>query len=91
MPRARPQFFHLSEAEVWKAMADNAGGAVEAEVTRLVAELTVRLMARAGFVFKLRIWPVRDSARFGDLARIPSASLAVFQRRFQCVPPLLSS
>lgn len=48
MPRARPQFVHLSEAEVRKAIADDAGGAVEAEVTRLVAELTVRLMARAG-------------------------------------------
>jgi hypothetical protein len=48
MPRARPQFVHLSEAEVWKAIAEDAGGAVEAEVTRLVAELTVRLMARTG-------------------------------------------
>jgi hypothetical protein len=32
MPRARPQFVHLSEAEVWKAIAEDAGGAVEAEV-----------------------------------------------------------
>ena len=48
MPRARPQFVDLSEAEVWEAIAGDAGGAVEAEVTRLVAELTIRLMARAG-------------------------------------------
>ena len=44
----RPQFVHLSEAEVWKAIAEDADGSVEAEVTRLVAELTVRLMACAG-------------------------------------------
>ncbi len=48
MPRARPQFVHLSEAEVWKAIAEDVGGSVEAEVTRLVAELTIRLIARAG-------------------------------------------
>jgi hypothetical protein len=48
MPRARPQFVHLSESEVWKAIAEDAGGSVGAEVTRLVAELTIRLMARAG-------------------------------------------
>jgi hypothetical protein len=48
MPRARPQFVHLSEAEVWKAIAEDAGGSVGAEVTRLVGELTIRLMARAG-------------------------------------------
>ena len=47
MRRARPQFILLSEAEVWKAIAEDAGGSVGAEVTRLVAELTVRLMARA--------------------------------------------
>jgi hypothetical protein len=35
MPRARPQFVDLSEAEVWEAIAGDAGGAVEAEVTRL--------------------------------------------------------
>jgi hypothetical protein len=35
MPRAPPQFVHLSEAEVWKAIAENACGAVEAEVTGL--------------------------------------------------------
>ena len=46
MPRARPQFAHLSEAEVWEAIDENAGGSVGAEVTRLVAELTIRLMAR---------------------------------------------
>jgi hypothetical protein len=45
MPRAQPQFVHLSEVGVWKAIADDAGGAVE--VTRPAAELTVRLMARA--------------------------------------------
>ena len=48
MPRARPQFVNLSEAEVWKAIAQDAGGSVEAEVTRLLAELTKRLMACAG-------------------------------------------
>jgi len=47
MPRARPQFIHLLEAEVWKAVAEDAGGSVGVEVTRLVAELTIRLMARA--------------------------------------------
>lgn len=45
--RARQQFVHLSEAELWKALAEDAGGSVEAEVTPLVAELTVRSMARA--------------------------------------------
>lgn len=48
LPRARLQFVHLSEAEVWKAIAEYAGGAVDAEVTRLVAELTIRLMAPTG-------------------------------------------
>ena len=48
MPRTRPQFVHLSEAEVWKAIAEDAVGSVGAEVTRLVAELTVRLMSCAG-------------------------------------------
>lgn len=42
-----PQFVHLSEAEVRNAMAEDVGGSVRAEVTRLVAELTIRLMARA--------------------------------------------
>ena len=37
--RARPQFVHLSDAEVSKAIAEDAGGSVGAEVTRLVAEL----------------------------------------------------
>ena len=31
MPRARPQFIRLSEAEVWKAIAEDAGGSVVAE------------------------------------------------------------
>ena len=44
MPRARPEFVHLSEADVWEAMG-GAGGAIEAEVTRLVAQFTMRLMA----------------------------------------------
>lgn len=48
MPQARPQLVHLLEAEVWKAIAEDAGGSVGAEVTRLVAELTIRLMVRAG-------------------------------------------
>jgi len=47
MPRARPEFVDLSEAEVWKAMGDGTGGAIEAEVTRLVAAFTIRLMASA--------------------------------------------
>ena len=47
MPRARPEFVRLSEAEVWKAMGDGTGGAIEAEVTRLVAAFTVCLMACA--------------------------------------------
>jgi hypothetical protein len=44
MPEARPEFIHLTEAEVWRGM-DDAGSAVEAEVTRLVGLLTIRLMA----------------------------------------------
>ena len=47
MPRARPQYIHLSETEVWKAIAEDDGGSVGAEVTRLVAEFTIRLMACA--------------------------------------------
>ena len=43
MPAARPEFTHLSEAEVLKAIEDD--GPIAAEVTRLVAALTVRLMA----------------------------------------------
>jgi hypothetical protein len=31
MPRARPQFVYLSEAEVWKAITEDAGGSVGAE------------------------------------------------------------
>ena len=45
MPRARPQFVRPSEAEVWKAIAEDAGGSVGAEVIRLVARPTMRLMA----------------------------------------------
>ncbi len=45
MPRARPEFVHLPEAEIWNAL-DGACGAIEAEVTRLVAQFTMRLMAR---------------------------------------------
>jgi hypothetical protein len=47
MPRARPQFMHLSEAEVWEAIAEDDCGSIGAEVTRLVAEFTIRLMACA--------------------------------------------
>jgi hypothetical protein len=47
MPRARPQFKHLSEAEVWEAIAEDDCGSIGAEVTRLVAEFTIRLMACA--------------------------------------------
>jgi hypothetical protein len=54
MPRARPQFVHLSEAEVWKAIAEDAGGSVEAEVTRLTVELTVRLMGHTGMQVQAR-------------------------------------
>lgn len=43
MPAARPEFIHLSEAEVLKAIEDDYGP-VAAEVTRLVAAFTVRLM-----------------------------------------------
>ena len=43
MPEARPEFVHLTEAEVWRGMDD--AGTIEAEVTRLVALLTIRLMA----------------------------------------------
>lgn len=56
MRRARPQFVHLSEADVRKAIAEDVGGAVEAEVSRLAAELTVRLMARAGEGSGERVW-----------------------------------
>jgi len=44
MPQARPEFVRLTEAEVWRGMND-AGSAIEAEVTRLVGLLTIRLMA----------------------------------------------
>jgi hypothetical protein len=44
MPEARPEFVHLTEAEVWRGM-DDVDSAVEAEVTRLVGLLTIRLMA----------------------------------------------
>lgn len=47
MPRARPEFMHLSEAELWEAIAEDDCGSIGAEVTRLVAELTIRLMACA--------------------------------------------
>jgi hypothetical protein len=38
---------HLSEAEVWEAIAEDDCGSIGAEVTRLVAEFTIRLMACA--------------------------------------------
>lgn len=47
MPRARAEFMHVSEAEVWEAIAEDDCGSIGAEVTRLVAEFTVRLMACA--------------------------------------------
>jgi hypothetical protein len=46
MPAARPEFTHLSEAEVLAALAGD-GGPVVAEVGRLIAEHTKRLKARA--------------------------------------------
>lgn len=46
MPAARPEFTHLSEAEVLAAL-DSEGGPVVAEVGRLIAEHSKRLKARA--------------------------------------------
>jgi hypothetical protein len=46
MPAARPEFAHLSEAEVLTALAGD-GGPVVAEVGRLIAEHTKRLQACA--------------------------------------------
>jgi hypothetical protein len=38
------EFVHLTEAEVWRRIDDD-GSMIEAEVTRLVGLLTIRLMA----------------------------------------------
>lgn len=47
MPAARPEFVHVSEAEVWAAIENDDGGPIEAEVTRLVIEMARRLKAHA--------------------------------------------
>lgn len=61
MPAARPEFTHLSEAEVRAAVAFD-DGPIAAEVTRLVAEHTIRLKACAdrnthapGVLLKVRV------------------------------------
>ena len=46
MPAARPEFIHLSAVDVWAVIDDD--GPVAAEVTRLVAAYTVRLMGCEG-------------------------------------------
>jgi hypothetical protein len=45
MPAARPEFIHVSEAEVWAAIDNDPDGRVAAEVTRLIAQHTMRLKA----------------------------------------------
>jgi hypothetical protein len=47
MPPARPEFVHVSEAEVWAAIENDNGGPIVAEATRLAMELARRLKDRA--------------------------------------------
>jgi hypothetical protein len=71
MPAARPEFTHLSEADVWAAV-DSDDGPIAAEVTRLVAEHTIRLKACAA----------RNAAAPGVLLKVrtrcPIERVAVF-------------
>lgn len=61
MPTARPEFMQFSEAEVWAAIENDDGGPIAAEVTRLIAEHTIRVKTWAdqnrsvpGLLLKLR-------------------------------------
>jgi hypothetical protein len=46
MPAARPEFVHVSQAEVCAAIENDGGGPIVAEVIRLAMELSKRLKAR---------------------------------------------
>jgi hypothetical protein len=50
LPAARPEFTNLSEACVWKAIVDDPqqGGAIAAEVTRLMVECMKTFKACVG-------------------------------------------
>jgi len=50
LPAARPEFTNLSEASVWKAVVGDPeqGGAIAAEVTRLMVECMKTFKAHVG-------------------------------------------
>jgi hypothetical protein len=54
------EFVHLTEAEVWRRI--DAGSMIEAEMTRLIGLLTIRLMA-SGCGMRVRArWPIERVA-----------------------------